>query len=138
MLQEPASYENWSEFLAARGITRPGGHRLLLVQIAHGRAWAFRPAAKAPPCLLAGIVHARTQSEAWFSPGVGASEHLRTLVPMCRAQLEEDQRYALGAIMTRTHARNRSGQRLAKVLGFVRDHLDGHMIVWRWQHVSSG
>ena len=134
MLQEPASYENWAEFLAARGITRPGGHRLLLVQIAHGRAWALRPAAEAPPCLLAGIVHARDQSEAWFSPGVGASEHLRTLVPMCRAQLEEDQRYALGAIMTRTDARNRAGQRLAKVLGFVRDHVDGQMIVWRWSN----
>lgn len=138
--QRPADYEAWAAYLAARGISRPlQADRLLLVQISHGRAWAFFDSLERPPLALGGIVHASVRSEAWFAATPAAAEHMLALVRKFRRQLDQDQRLATGALVTRTSADNPEGQRLARMLGFRPAEIEpGRIILWRRADGISG
>lgn len=132
MIQTPATYIDWRALLAARGVTHPSrAHRLGLVQIAMGRAWAFRPSPDAPPTAIAGIVRDGDEAEAWFSPGPASSDHMLALVRAFRRQLDDEQRLEGGMMVARTARGNPAGERLVRLLGFVEAERDRSETTWR-------
>ena len=133
MIQQPATFGCWLSYLEGLGIETPQeSARLVLRQIALGRAWSFRTAPGVPPCALAGIVHL-DESEVWLVCGAAADIHLRGLVRLFRAQLVAERGLIGRELVTRVSVHNPAGQRLVRLLGFVDDGTrEGATMVWRW------
>jgi hypothetical protein len=132
MIQRHATFACWMAYYAGIGAdTPPEEAKLVLRQIALGRAWSFWPDDKAPPCALAGIVHF-DESEVWLLCGSAAADHLLGLVRLFRRQVAEDRGLIGRQLVTRVSVNNQAGQRLVRLLGFADyGRREGNAMVWR-------
>lgn len=117
--QRRATYQDYLDLLAARGIERPTRHlRCVPVQISMGRAWVWR-APDAPPVALFGIVHAPDVSEMWFVAGPGNERAMPALVRVMRRQLALERQLIGREIVAQVSRHNAPGERLARLCGLT-------------------
>lgn len=115
-----ATARDWLDLIAARGRGRASADELLVLeQVLDYPAWCYRPADRAPPVALAGIVH-REHSVIWLATAPGADRLMLPMIRSLRRLVEREARLIGRPLWAQVAADNQQGGRIVSLLGFER------------------